>query len=54
MVATRSLGELTEAAVLLAAQPLPAGRRVAIVSDAAAPCCRTPPLANGAASGPAC
>jgi acyl-CoA synthetase (NDP forming)/GNAT superfamily N-acetyltransferase len=34
IVATRSLGELVEAAAFLAAQPLPAGRRVAIVSNA--------------------
>jgi acyl-CoA synthetase (NDP forming)/GNAT superfamily N-acetyltransferase len=34
IVATRSLGELVEAAALLACQPLPAGNRVAIVSNA--------------------
>ena len=34
VIATRSLGELVEAAALLASQPLPAGRRVAIVSNA--------------------
>jgi len=34
VVATHSLGELVDAAVLLASQPLPAGRRVAIVSNA--------------------
>ncbi len=34
VVAARSLGELIEAAALLAAQPLPAGRRTAIVSNA--------------------
>jgi acyl-CoA synthetase (NDP forming)/GNAT superfamily N-acetyltransferase len=34
VVAARSLGELIEAAALLASQPLPAGRRVAIVSNA--------------------
>jgi acyl-CoA synthetase (NDP forming)/GNAT superfamily N-acetyltransferase len=34
IVATRSLGELIEAAALLACQPLPAGNRVAIVSNA--------------------
>ncbi len=34
IVATHSLGELVEAAAFLAAQPLPAGRRVAIVSNA--------------------
>jgi acyl-CoA synthetase (NDP forming)/RimJ/RimL family protein N-acetyltransferase len=33
IIATRSLGELVEAAAFLAAQPLPAGRRVAIVSN---------------------
>jgi acyl-CoA synthetase (NDP forming)/GNAT superfamily N-acetyltransferase len=33
IVAARSLGELVEAAALLASQPLPAGRRVAIVSS---------------------
>ncbi|MGB6457144.1 MAG: GNAT family N-acetyltransferase, partial [Streptosporangiaceae bacterium] len=32
IIATHSLGELVEAAAFLAAQPLPAGRRVAIVS----------------------
>ncbi|HTX85856.1 MAG TPA: GNAT family N-acetyltransferase [Streptosporangiaceae bacterium] len=34
IIATRSLGELVDAAALLASQPLPAGRRVAIVSNA--------------------
>jgi acyl-CoA synthetase (NDP forming)/GNAT superfamily N-acetyltransferase len=34
IVATHSLGELVDAAAFLAAQPLPAGRRVAIVSNA--------------------
>jgi acyl-CoA synthetase (NDP forming)/GNAT superfamily N-acetyltransferase len=34
IIATRSLGELTGATALLAAQPLPAGDRVAIVSNA--------------------
>jgi acyl-CoA synthetase (NDP forming)/GNAT superfamily N-acetyltransferase len=34
IIATSSLGELIEAAALLACQPLPAGRRVAIVSNA--------------------
>ncbi len=34
VIATRSLGELVEAAALLASQPLPAGTRVAIVSNA--------------------
>ncbi|MGH3409308.1 MAG: GNAT family N-acetyltransferase, partial [Streptosporangiaceae bacterium] len=34
IIATRSLGELIEAAALLGCQPLPAGRRVAIVSNA--------------------
>ncbi len=34
IIATHSLGELVEAAALLSAQPLPAGRRVAIVSNA--------------------
>jgi acyl-CoA synthetase (NDP forming)/GNAT superfamily N-acetyltransferase len=34
IIATRSLGELVEAAALLACQPLPAGHRVAIVSNA--------------------
>jgi acyl-CoA synthetase (NDP forming)/RimJ/RimL family protein N-acetyltransferase len=34
IVATDSLGELIEAAALLSCQPLPAGRRVAIVSNA--------------------
>jgi acyl-CoA synthetase (NDP forming)/GNAT superfamily N-acetyltransferase len=34
VIAARSLGELIEAAALLASQPLPAGRRVAIVSNA--------------------
>ena len=34
IIATRSLGELVEAAALLASQPLPAGGRVAIVSNA--------------------
>ncbi len=34
IIATRSLGELIEAAALLSCQPLPAGRRVAIVSNA--------------------
>jgi acyl-CoA synthetase (NDP forming)/GNAT superfamily N-acetyltransferase len=34
VIATRSLGELIDAAAFLAAQPLPAGRRVAIVSNA--------------------
>src|SRR6185437_15285866 len=34
IIATSSLGELVEAAALLACQPLPAGRRVAIVSNA--------------------
>jgi acyl-CoA synthetase (NDP forming)/GNAT superfamily N-acetyltransferase len=37
IVATRSLGELIEAAALLATQPLPAGHRVAIVSNAGGP-----------------
>jgi acyl-CoA synthetase (NDP forming) len=34
IIATRSLGELVEAAALLACQPLPAGNRVAVVSNA--------------------
>jgi acyl-CoA synthetase (NDP forming)/GNAT superfamily N-acetyltransferase len=34
VIAAHSLGELIEAAALLASQPLPAGRRVAIVSNA--------------------
>jgi acyl-CoA synthetase (NDP forming)/RimJ/RimL family protein N-acetyltransferase len=34
IIATRSLGELVEAAALLSCQPLPAGGRVAIVSNA--------------------
>ncbi len=34
IIATHSLGELVEAAALLASQPLPAGRRIAIVSNA--------------------
>jgi acyl-CoA synthetase (NDP forming)/RimJ/RimL family protein N-acetyltransferase len=34
IIATHSLGELVETAAFLAAQPLPAGRRVAIVSNA--------------------
>ncbi len=34
IIATHSLGELVEAMALLASQPLPAGRRVAIVSNA--------------------
>jgi acyl-CoA synthetase (NDP forming)/RimJ/RimL family protein N-acetyltransferase len=34
IIATRSLGELVEAVAFLAAQPLPTGRRVAIVSNA--------------------
>jgi len=34
IIATRSLGELIEAAALLSCQPLPGGRRVAIVSNA--------------------
>jgi acyl-CoA synthetase (NDP forming)/RimJ/RimL family protein N-acetyltransferase len=34
IIACRSLGELVDAAALLASQPLPAGRRVAIVSNA--------------------
>jgi acyl-CoA synthetase (NDP forming)/GNAT superfamily N-acetyltransferase len=34
VIAVTSLGELVEAAALLACQPLPAGRRVAIVSNA--------------------
>jgi acyl-CoA synthetase (NDP forming)/GNAT superfamily N-acetyltransferase len=34
IIATNSLGELVDAAAFLAAQPLPAGRRVAIVSNA--------------------
>ena len=34
IIATHSLGELVETAALLACQPLPAGRRVAIVSNA--------------------
>ena len=34
VIATRSLGELVDAAAFLAAQPLPAGRRVAVVSNA--------------------
>jgi acyl-CoA synthetase (NDP forming)/GNAT superfamily N-acetyltransferase len=34
VIASRSLGELVGAAALLASQPLPAGRRVAIVSNA--------------------
>lgn len=34
IIATHSLGELVEAAALLACQPRPAGRRVAIVSNA--------------------
>ena len=34
VIATRSLGELVDAAALLACQPLPAGRRVAIVANA--------------------
>ena len=36
IIAARSLGELIEAAALLACQPLPAGHRVAIVSNAGA------------------
>lgn len=34
IIATHNLGELVDAAALLASQPLPAGRRVAIVSNA--------------------
>lgn len=34
IIATHSLGELVDAAALLASQPLPAGRRIAIVSNA--------------------
>ena len=34
IIATTSLGELLEAAVLLAEQPVPAGRRVSIISNA--------------------
>jgi acyl-CoA synthetase (NDP forming)/RimJ/RimL family protein N-acetyltransferase len=34
IIATHSLGELVDAAALLASQPLPTGRRVAIVSNA--------------------
>jgi acyl-CoA synthetase (NDP forming)/GNAT superfamily N-acetyltransferase len=34
IIACHSLGELTEAAALLASQPLPAGHRVAIISNA--------------------
>jgi acyl-CoA synthetase (NDP forming)/RimJ/RimL family protein N-acetyltransferase len=34
IIATHSLGDLVDAAALLASQPLPAGRRVAIVSNA--------------------
>jgi len=34
VIATTSLGELLEAAVLLAEQPIPAGRRVSIISNA--------------------
>jgi acyl-CoA synthetase (NDP forming)/GNAT superfamily N-acetyltransferase len=34
VIATRSLGELIDAAALLASQPLPAGNRVAVVSNA--------------------
>ena len=34
IIATHSLGELVDAAALVASQPLPAGRRVAIVSNA--------------------
>jgi acyl-CoA synthetase (NDP forming)/RimJ/RimL family protein N-acetyltransferase len=34
IIATHSLGELVEATAFLAAQPLPAGRRIAIVSNA--------------------
>jgi acyl-CoA synthetase (NDP forming)/GNAT superfamily N-acetyltransferase len=34
IIATRSLGELVEVAALLACQPLPAGNRVAVVSNA--------------------
>jgi acyl-CoA synthetase (NDP forming) len=34
VIATTSLGELLEAAVLLAEQPVPAGRRVSIISNA--------------------
>jgi acyl-CoA synthetase (NDP forming)/GNAT superfamily N-acetyltransferase len=34
VIATTSLGELLEAAVLLAGQPVPAGRRVSIISNA--------------------
>ncbi len=34
VIATTSLGELLEAAVLLAAQPVPAGRRVSVISNA--------------------
>jgi acyl-CoA synthetase (NDP forming)/RimJ/RimL family protein N-acetyltransferase len=34
VIATHSLGELVDAAALLASQPLPAGRRIAIVSNA--------------------
>jgi acyl-CoA synthetase (NDP forming)/RimJ/RimL family protein N-acetyltransferase len=34
VIATHSLGELVDAAALIASQPLPAGRRVAIVSNA--------------------
>jgi acyl-CoA synthetase (NDP forming)/RimJ/RimL family protein N-acetyltransferase len=35
IIATHSLGELIEAAALLASQPLPAGERVAIIANAA-------------------
>ncbi len=34
IIATTSFGELLEAAVLLASQPVPAGRRIAVISNA--------------------
>ncbi len=42
VIATTSLGELIDAAALLAAQPLPRGNRVAIVSNAGGPACSPP------------
>ena len=42
MIATANLGEMLDAAALLAAQPVPAGPRVAVVSNTAAPRCSPP------------
>ena len=54
MIATANLGELLDTAALLASQPVPAGSRVGVVSNTAAPGCWPPmPAATRACRWPA-